>query len=207
MHAGERQTYELVTASTTASLAKECTALLNQPPDGQVRGLARLCRQLSQQYQQTPQRCLERSWWRLFNEAGIRLREALDQAKAEGYAGLSDREVEQAYFLLIHVAYFFAPGSLAEALWPLLPAEPGTQQAKSPASDAFGVAFGTPAYVRQRTSLYQHAKRCFLRLSHALGRSGRHERETVQLLELPGYGPLSLDEGCGTTAVPGKEAS
>lgn len=124
------------TTSTIASLAEQCAALLTEPPDAQVRGLARLCQQLSQQYQQAPETCMERTWWRLFNQAGIQLREALERARAENYARLSDREAGRAYFLLIHVAYFFEPGGIAEALWPLLTVEPEDQQTRLLASKA-----------------------------------------------------------------------
>jgi hypothetical protein len=124
MQREEKLTEERVTTNTNAALAEQGSALEHQPPQAQVRGLARLCRQLSQQYQFAPDTCLERGWWRLFNQAGSSLRDALDHVKAQEYQGLSDEEAEQAYFLLIHVAYYFAPGGVAETLWPLLKDEP-----------------------------------------------------------------------------------
>src|SRR5690242_11416971 len=99
MYIAEKSPRDQVTTSTPLAPEERLTALPEQPAEIRVRGLVSLCRQLSRQYQETPETCLERSWWRLFNRTGICLREALDQAKAEGYSGLSDQEAEQAYFL------------------------------------------------------------------------------------------------------------
>src|SRR5262249_16288017 len=123
------------------SSAKTYAALTTLSPQAQVRGLARLCQQLSQQYQSAPDTCLERSWWRRLNQAGILFQKALDQAKAAKYHGLDDQEVEQACFLLIHIAYFFAPGGVAETMWPLLPAEEEEQHVQFPAREALNGAF------------------------------------------------------------------
>jgi hypothetical protein len=101
----------LETTKVFLAEAARLNAVLNQPAETRVRELVSLCRQFSQQHQEDQEAYLARSWWRLFNQAGICLREALDQARAEGYRGLNDRELEQAYFLLIHVAYFFEPGA------------------------------------------------------------------------------------------------
>lgn len=126
MQTTEKPASELATTNTALAAADQLSALLDQPTEVRVRGLARLCQQLSQQYQEVGAASLTRRWWRLFNQAGIQLREALDRAKTEGYPELHDQELEQAYFQLIHVAYFFTPGGVAQTVWPLLPADEET---------------------------------------------------------------------------------
>lgn len=190
MHIAEKSPRDQVTTSTPLAPDERLTALLDQPTEVQVRGLVSLCRQLSRQYQETPEMCLERSWWRLFNRAGICLREALDQARAEGYPGLSDQEAEQAYFLLIHVAYFFEPGGVAQALWPLLPALPGDSQAPPATSEALGLSFGP---VPQETPLLPQVRRWWRRLSQLLSRNSAQERSAAACHGLAAYGP-PLDE-------------
>ena len=195
MQIEEKLTDELVTASTIASLAKQCTALLDQPPHTQVRGLARLCQQLSQQYQIAPGTCQDRNWWRLFNQAGIRLREALDQAKEEQYQGLNDQEVEHAYFVLIHVAYFFTPGGVVEALWPQLPEEPdGHQHAKPPANEALRVAFGTAPQASASAQGRQRRNYLLRRLQHALGRNAPCRDTSIELGEPAMSDSISLEK-------------
>lgn len=186
MSIAEKPPRDQMTTSMPLAPDGRLTALLDQPSEIRVRELVSLCRQLSQQYQETPETCLERSWWRLFNQAGICLREALDQARAEGYPGLSDQEAEQAYFLLIHVAYFFEPGGVAQVLWPLLPTEPGDTQAPPATSEALGLSFGTVPQEEKR--LLPQVRLCWRRLSQLLGRN------TAECHELAAYGPPTLDE-------------
>lgn len=190
MYIPEKSPRDQVTTSTPLAPDERLTALLDQPTEVQVRGLVSLCRQLSRQYQETPETCLERSWWRLFNRAGIRLREALDQARAEGYPRLSDQEAEQAYFLLIHVAYFFEPGGVAQSLWPLLPALPGDPQTPPATSEALGLSFGT---VPQETHMLPQVRRWWRRLSQLLGRNIAQKRSVAECHGLAAYGP-PLDE-------------
>lgn len=194
MDIAERLPREQGTTYTSPALAERLITLLDQPPEGRVRGLARLCRQLSLEYQKAPEACLARGWWRLFNQAGVHLREALDEAKAEGYPGLHDREVEQAYFLLIHVAYFFEPGGLVERLWPQLVPEPEDQQMQPARSSAFGVSFGAPPRVRTLARLWEPLRHWWRRLGQMLGRSPSREKSAAALQQLAAYGPPSLDE-------------
>ena len=194
MYTAERSLREQVTTSMPLASEERLTALLDQPNEVWVRGLVNLCRQLSQQYQEMPETCLERSWWRLFNQAGICLREALDQAKAESYPGLSDQEAEQAYFLLIHVAYFFEPGGVAEALWPLLPTEPGEPQAPPATSEALGLSFGTAPQVGAEPRMRQQVRRWWQWLGRLLDRNTARERSAAELHELAAYDPPPLDE-------------
>jgi hypothetical protein len=170
------------TANTSLAVAERLIALLDKPTEIRVRELVRLCCQLNQQCQEDQEACLTRSWWRLFNQAGICLREALDQAKTEYYQKLSDQEVEQAYFLLIQVAYFFEPGGIAETLWPLLPAEAGDQQARPPRGDALGIAFASSPRVPAGARIRQQARRLIGRLDQLLGRGNTRDRESAELL-------------------------
>lgn len=205
MRIEENLPHELVTTSTVASLAQHCSALLDQPPQTQVRGLVRLCQHLSQQYQQAPESCLERTWWQLFNQAGIQLRGALDRAKAEDYGGLSDQEVEQAYFLLIHVAYFFEPGGIAQSLWPRLAVESGDWQAKPPTSGAFGVVFASPPPVPAGARVREQLRRFFQRLGQGLGRVDPRDRGESAWLARAAQGSSPLEEGCRVTASPNQK--
>lgn len=194
IHTTEQPTPEQATASTPADLAQRLEALWDQSPAVQVRELVALCRKMSQQYQEAPELCLERSWWRLFNQAGIRLREVLDQAKEEDYEGLSNQEAEQAYFLLIHVAYFFAPGGIAEALWPMLSAETGVNRAEIFTNDALGVAFGCQPQIRQHARLRQQVSRWKRQLDRFLGRGTSVNSGARVLQESIAYELPSLDE-------------
>lgn len=191
MYIAEQSPRDQVTTSTPLAPEKRLMALLDQPTEARISGLVSLCRQLSRQYQETPETCLERPWWRLFNQAGICLREALDQAKAEGYPGLSDQEAEQAYFLLIHVAYFFEPGGIAEALWPLLPTEPGDTQAPPATSEALGLSFGTAP---QETHMLPQVRLWWRRLSQLLGGNTAQKRSAAECHELAAYGLPPPDE-------------
>ena len=88
-----------------------------QPPEVHLRSLMVLCRGLTRQYQSTPEIALERWWWRSLHHAGVRLRARLEETRAyQDSLSMTRQELEQAYFLLIHVAYFFEPGGVAEAV-------------------------------------------------------------------------------------------
>ena len=188
MYIAERSPRDQVTTSTPLAPDERLTALLDQQTEVRVRGLVSLCRQLSRQYQETPETCLERSWWRLFNQAGICLREALDQARAEGYPGMSDQEAEQAYFLLIHVAYFFEPGGVAEEMWPLLPAELGEQQGPPATSEALGLSFGTPLQVGAEIRAWQQV-RWWQRLGQLLVRNPTRKKNVTARYALTAHAP------------------
>ena len=87
-----------------------------QPPEVHLRSLVALCRGLTRQYQSTPEIALERWWWRSLHHAGVRLRARLEETRAyQDALSMTRQEREQAYFMLIHVAYFFEPGGIAEA--------------------------------------------------------------------------------------------
>lgn len=92
--------------------------LLEQPPADSIRCLVAQCRALASRYHTAPEVVLERAWWQSLYEAGIRLRDMLG-AYRDGWdkLGLTDKEVEHAYYTLIHVAYFFEPGGVAEAVF------------------------------------------------------------------------------------------
>jgi hypothetical protein len=202
----ERPPRALGTTNTSLAVAERLIALLDQPTEVRIRELARLCRQLSHQYQEAQEACLARSWWRLFNQAGICLREALDQAKVEEYRGLGDEEIEQAYFLLIHVAYFFAPGGIAEAVWPTLSAEPGDQQVRPPAGEALGLSFAPLPQVSAGGRMRQQVGRCFQRLGHILGKGAARARGGAGLLARPDQGPPGLEEAAQPYSPRDKEA-
>jgi hypothetical protein len=194
MYTEARQSRELVVSWSPPASEEQLTALLDQPTQVRVRGLVQLCRHLSRQYEEAPEACLKRNWWRLFNQAGICLREALDHARVEGYPGMSDPEAEQAYFLLIHVAYFFEPGGVAEALWPFLPAEPGEPQAPPATSEALGLSFGAPIVEGNEIRMRQRAKTWRQRLGTLLGRNPTREKSAAALRALAEHSPPPLDE-------------
>lgn len=76
-----------------------------------------LCQGLTRQYQSTPEVVLERGWWCALHHAGVRLRDRLEEIRAyQDSLHLTRQELEQAYLMLIHVAYFFEPGGVAEAV-------------------------------------------------------------------------------------------
>lgn len=88
-----------------------------QPPEVHLRSLMVLCRGLTRQYQSTPEIALERWWWRSLHHAGGRLRARLEETRAyQDSLSMTRQEREQAYLMLIHVAYFFEPGGVAEAV-------------------------------------------------------------------------------------------
>lgn len=88
-----------------------------QPPEVHLRSLVALCRGLTRQYQTTPEVALERWWWRSLHHAGVRLRARLEETRAyQDALAMTRQEREQAYLMLIHVAYFFEPGGVAEAV-------------------------------------------------------------------------------------------
>jgi hypothetical protein len=92
--------------------------VLDEQPGEHLRRLVAYCQELARQYQTTPAVVLERAWWQSFYQAGTRLRDSLEEHRDHWHAlGLTDKEVEQAYLMLIHVAYFFEPGGVAEALF------------------------------------------------------------------------------------------
>lgn len=87
-----------------------------QPLEVHLRSLLVLCQGLTRHYQATPEIVLERWWWRSLHQAGVRLRERLEEARAyQDTLTLTRQELEQAYLVLIQVAYFFEPGGIAEA--------------------------------------------------------------------------------------------
>jgi hypothetical protein len=88
-----------------------------QPPEVHLRSLMVLCRGLTRQYQSTPEIVLDRWWWRSLHQAGVRLRAILEETRAcQDAFSLPRQELEQAYLMLIHVAYFFEPGGVAEVV-------------------------------------------------------------------------------------------
>ncbi len=172
----------------------------DQPRSVSIRGLVRQCHQLSQQYRETPETCRERGWWRQFNQAGIQLRQELERAKEEGYPGLSDQEIEQAYFQLIHVAHFFAPGGVAETVWLTLPPEPEDRQAKMPGSEAFAVVFGVSPQEVLRASVFS---RLLQRLNLALGRNAPCNGELVEAGAQDAPEHMTAGEGDSASASSG----
>lgn len=92
-------------------------ALDKQPLEVHLRSLMVLCQGLTRQYQSTPEVVLERWWWYALHRAGVRLRDRLEEISAyQKSLHLTTQELEQAYLLLIHVAYFFEPGGVAETI-------------------------------------------------------------------------------------------
>ncbi len=91
---------------------------LDEPPGEHLRRLVAHCLELARQYQPTPEVILKRAWWQSLYQAGICLRYTLEENRDHWHLlGLTDREVEQAYLTLIHIAYFFEPGGAAEAVF------------------------------------------------------------------------------------------
>lgn len=92
--------------------------LTSQPPADSIRCLVAWCKTLVSHYRATPVVELEYAWWQSLYEAGIRLRDTLEMYRNHWERlGLSDKEVEQAYYTLIQVAYFFEPGGVAEMIF------------------------------------------------------------------------------------------
>jgi hypothetical protein len=101
---------------------KERSSRLPIPPDlapeEGVQSLVGLCRKFIYEYYETGAPWSGPDWWLAFNEAGTRLREALEKGRTQrGQPPLSDQEQEQAYMLLIRAAYFFEPGGPAESFF------------------------------------------------------------------------------------------
>ncbi len=83
-----------------------------------IRRLVVRCQELASRYHTTPAIVLDRAWWHAFYEAGIHLRDALEQCSHRwDQFGLPMKELEHAYWMLIHVAYFFEPGGVAEVIF------------------------------------------------------------------------------------------
>lgn len=92
-------------------------SLDTQPSEVHLRSLVFLCQGLTRQYQLSPEVVLEHWWWHALHQAGVHLRDNLEEMCAsQDSSFLPRQEVEQAYFLLIHVAYFFEPGGIAETI-------------------------------------------------------------------------------------------
>ena len=86
-----------------------------QPQEVHIRSLVARCRGLTRQYQAMPEVVMDRWWWSTLHQAGVRLRETLAEPRAyQETLSLTRQELDQAYFLLMHVAYFFEPGGIAE---------------------------------------------------------------------------------------------
>jgi hypothetical protein len=117
---------------------------LDLAPQEGVRSLFELCRKFIYEYYETGAPWNGPDWWLAFNKAGTRLREALERERTqEDQQPLSDREQEQAYILLIRVAYFFEPGGLAESFF----YEQGWLQAQASPEDS------APVEARAKRSL------------------------------------------------------
>jgi len=128
-----------------------------------VRSLVGLCQQFIYEYYETGAPWSGRTWWIAFNEAGLQLREALETTQAQGNAHpLGDQEQEQAYLLLIQVAYFFEPAGLAEAFF----LEQGWVQEQANADEV------APAKAGARRTLHLAAARCL----QAIGGAIQHAR-------------------------------
>lgn len=83
----------------------------------EIQQLMRCCQEMIHQYYETDAPWSGPAWWLTFNQAGIRLREMLEEARRQRQQPLSDEELERAYLLLIRVAYFFEPDGVAEELF------------------------------------------------------------------------------------------
>ncbi|HLV99120.1 MAG TPA: hypothetical protein VKT82_10655 [Ktedonobacterales bacterium] len=89
-----------------------------QPPADALRCLVAQCKALASRYHATPEVALERAWWQSLHDAGICLHETLEASRDQWERlGLTDTEVEHAYYTLIQVAYFFEPGGVAEIVF------------------------------------------------------------------------------------------
>lgn len=83
-----------------------------------IRHLVAHCQELTCCYRTTPAVALDRAWWQTLYQAGISLRDALEESRDQWQRmQLTDKEIEHAYLLLIHVAYFFEPGGVAEVVF------------------------------------------------------------------------------------------
>lgn len=94
------------------------THLTEQPTEANLRHLVAHCQELVSHFQTASVVVQERAWWQSLYDAGIRLRDTLEEHRDHWHTlRLTTREVEQAYFTLIRVAYFFEPGGVAEAVF------------------------------------------------------------------------------------------
>src|SRR5262245_58582726 len=100
---------------------KERHSQLPLPTDFQPEGVQRLvelCRRFLYEYYETDAPWSGPNWWLTFNDAGTRLYKALENKPTQGSRQpLGDQEQEQAYVMLMRVAYFFDPGGLAESFF------------------------------------------------------------------------------------------
>jgi hypothetical protein len=102
----------------TQAPSKPPAHLDKQPTAEHIRGVVARCRELARQYETIPSVVLEREWWRSFYRAGICLRDTLEEYRDRWHlVGMTSKEVEQAYLLLLSVAYFYEPGGVAEAFF------------------------------------------------------------------------------------------
>lgn len=104
--------------SRSASPSQQQASLTGQSPADSLRHLVAQCKTLATHYRATPEVALEYAWWQSLYDAGICLRDTLEAYRNHWEKlGLSDEEVERAYYVLIQVAYFFEPGGVAEAVF------------------------------------------------------------------------------------------
>jgi hypothetical protein len=100
---------------------KESSSRLRISPDlvpqKGVRCLVELCRKFIYEYDETGAPWSGPDWGLMFNEAGRRLQQALEEGSPRRLQQMSDQDQEQTYLLLIRVAYFFEPGELAESFF------------------------------------------------------------------------------------------
>jgi hypothetical protein len=83
-----------------------------------IRRMVGRCQELASRYHTNPAVVLERAWWHAFHEAGTHLRDALEACRDRwDQLCLPAKEIELAYWMLIHVAYFFEPGGVAEVIF------------------------------------------------------------------------------------------
>lgn len=83
-----------------------------------LRRLVAQCQELVSHYQTTPVVTQERAWWQALYGAGVHLRDALEKQREHWHTvRMTNKEVEQAYYTLMRVAYFFDPGGVAEAVF------------------------------------------------------------------------------------------
>jgi|ERR1051326_7341419 hypothetical protein len=97
---------------------KELVQRDEQVPEQPIQRLVAQCQELADQYHTTPQVTMEQAWWKAFHHAGVCLHDALEDARDCWHkTGLTTEELEHAYMALIHVAYYFEPGGVAEAIF------------------------------------------------------------------------------------------
>src|SRR5690242_2241143 len=92
--------------------------LAEQSPENSIRYWLAQCLTLASHYHTTPEVVLDRAWWQSLYQAGVTLRDTLAAHRNHWEKlCLTDKEVEQAHYTLIHVAYFFEPGGVAERVF------------------------------------------------------------------------------------------